>query len=214
MADLLASEQASRDEHPATHIILLLIGAFLWFAGFFAFQRLLDIHSNDIIGGGAGEIFALTLLVFAIASVPAAQFGDRVGRARAIAIGVAISLMMLLLTYVSPSAVIFGVFTICVGVGWALINTNAIPYLLDTAPGRRRGFIVGLYYAAFALSTLSTPVLIENETQIVEGPLSFMIVPVLFLLSGAVIFPLTKHVANKTPHEVQQPAEPEESTVT
>jgi MFS family permease len=172
--------------------------------GFVVFQQLLGEHAAAVTGSASPLLAQAPLLVFAIICVPAAYVGDALGRPRAIALGALATAALLLLTYLGRDPLAFALLAAAAGAGWALINSNAIPYVLDEAPFRHRGLAIGLYYSTFALSALAAPRLLAGAPAVLAGDRQFLLAPLLFLAAGVAILPLLRQAPASEPIAYEQ----------
>ena len=142
---------------------LILTSVFLWFMAYnavtTAFSRYcVEIWKTDL---GTSSSYLLVATIAAIAAfVPLGFLSNAVGRKKAVLLGI------ILMTACYASAIfikhqtpimylIFGL----VGVGWAAINVNSFPMVVEMCHGSDVGKYTGLYYTFSMAAQVTTPLL-------------------------------------------------------
>jgi maltose/moltooligosaccharide transporter len=144
-------------------LILILSSVFLWFMGYNAVTTWFSMY-GEVVWGLKGSSFAYTLLVAQAAAIvsyiPVGIVASKIGRKKTILIGV------LMLAAAFGSAVLFESFTASMfavfalaGVGWATINVNSYPMVVELASGSNVGKYTGYYYTFSMAAQILTPIL-------------------------------------------------------
>jgi Na+/melibiose symporter-like transporter len=154
----------------------MLTAIFLWFVSYNAIEAFFTLYGVHHLGLTPSEsAFQLTFLslFFLFLSLPSGFLGARFGRKRTIMTGLvllAISIFMLfilkpenltLLLATIPvvgKLRLIGVLLMLAGTGWALININSLPMVVDMTEDARIGTYTGLYYFASTLAAISGPI--------------------------------------------------------
>jgi len=141
----------------------ILASVFLWFMGYNAVTTAFSRYAQ-VYWGLTGGSFAYTLIVAQAAAIisylPVGMIASRVGRKKTILAGVA----LLCLAFVSAaffktfSSLMF-VFFALAGVGWASINVNSYPMVVEMSQGADVGKYTGIYYTFSMSAQILTPVL-------------------------------------------------------
>ena len=140
-----------------------LISIFLWFMGYNAITTSFSKYAN-VYWGLEGGAFAYTLMIAQAAAivsyVPSGMIASKFGRRKTILGGVA------LLTIAFGSCVFFKSFTgmifvffILAGMGWAAINVNSYPMIVEMSGTGSVGKYTGYYYSASQAAQIITPIL-------------------------------------------------------
>jgi MFS family permease len=141
----------------------ILASIFLWFTAYNAVTSAYSRYAEEVWNLKAGG-FADSLLVATIAAIisyiPIGIIASKIGRKKTIIIGI---LMMtasylcgtLILHYSSIMNVVFG-FT---GIGWAAINVNSYPMIVEMCKGSDIGKYTGIYYTFSMSAQIMTPIL-------------------------------------------------------
>jgi len=191
----------AREEEKSTLFICLAI--FSWFMGYNAIETFWTSYGKDVLFASqiaSGTITAdqavsksTTLLsivpvVFLLMSIPAGFIATRFGRKRTIITGLFMLAVFWLSIYFIHSMVFVYAALFFSGVGWALININSLPIVVDLASAAKIGSYTGLYYFFSMLAaTLSPPIvgrLMDGfglSVMFIFTP-AFMLLAVLFML--------------------------------
>ena len=87
------------------------------------------------------------------------------------------------------------------GAGWALVNINSLPMVVDTAPSDRvLGTYTGFYYLASQLAAIAGPAFNGYVVQWGGGDynLIFVVTPAFFLLAILLMLGVTRGEARTT----------------
>lgn len=144
-------------------LLLILCSVALWYMGYNAAITWFSTY-GEVMWGLKGGSFAYTLLVAqgaAIVSyIPVGALASRISRKKTILIGVlllacAFGAAAMFRTF---SAVMFALFALA-GVGWATINVNSYPMVVELASGANVGKFTGYYYTFSMAAQIITPML-------------------------------------------------------
>ena len=142
---------------------LILASIFLWFMGYNAVTTSFSKYAH-VYWGLEGGLFAYTLMVAQgaaiLAYIPVGIISSKIGRRKTILGGI------VLLTLAFASSVIFKSFStmiffffILAGVGWAAINVNSYPMVVEMSKGADVGKYTGYYYTVSMAAQIVTPIL-------------------------------------------------------
>lgn len=161
-------EKATEETSPLKKVALRalrleLASVFLWYMGYNAITTSFSKYAN-VYWGLEGGSFAYTLMIAQAAAivsyVPVGMIATKIGRRRTILGGVA------MLGIAFGSCVFFKTFSgliffffILAGVGWATINVNSYPMIVEMAGAGNVGKFTGYYYAASQCAQIITPIL-------------------------------------------------------
>jgi MFS family permease len=142
-------------------LILILSSVFLWFIGYNAVTTKLSDYAPKVLEMG----FSLPLLIAQgaalIAFVPIGIIATKIGRRKTILIGIVLlTLCFGSVYFLTPDTafimyVIFGL----TGIGWATINVNSYPMVVELAKGSNVGKYTGYYYTFSMAAQILTPIL-------------------------------------------------------
>ena len=143
-------------------LVLILIGIFFWFTGYNAVETFFTLYATNTLSMTAGTasmtlaIFSLTFLGFA---VPAGFIGAKIGRRRAILIGLTgLTLLFLPMIFFANVWMV----RVCLFFGgffWAFVNINSLPMVVRLSGESKIGTFVGYYYFFSFSSQIISPIL-------------------------------------------------------
>ena len=163
-------------------LIFLLLSVFLWFTAYnavtTAFSRFVgevwDLHDNA---------YATCLLVATIAAtlayVPIAWVSSKIGRRKTILSGIAIMAASFIITGLYPHfSTSINIFFALVGIGWAAINVNSYPMVVEMSKEGDIGKFTGTYYTFSMAAQVFTPIfsgfLLEHVSYKTLFPYAFI----------------------------------------
>ena len=144
-------------------LTLILVSVFLWFMAYNAVTTAFSRYCVEVwqVDLGASSSFLLTATVSAIAAfVPLGFLSNAVGRKKTVLLGIllmtACYLIAIFIREKTPLMyVIFGL----VGIGWAAINVNSFPMVVEMSSGADVGKYTGFYYTFSMAAQITTPLL-------------------------------------------------------
>jgi len=175
-------EEVFRDKDKSALRILLAI--FFWFLGYTAIEALFNLYAINhlhITESNGARLLGELSFIFVIFALPAGYIGSRFGRRRTIITGIIVMSLVLLAIFFLPPAtlvqplfklpllgivpsegasavlVVLGALMMVAGAGWALININSLPMVVDMTDATRLGTYTGLYYLFSTLSAIVGP---------------------------------------------------------
>ncbi|MBQ3848557.1 MAG: MFS transporter [Clostridia bacterium] len=146
-----------------TSMILILLSVFLWYAAYNAVTTAFSRYCVEIWGAdlGTSSSYLLVATVTAIAAfVPLGFLSSVLGRKKMVLLGITLMTVCyaiaIFLTKQTPIAyVLFAV----VGIGWASINVNSFPMVVEMCKGGDVGKYTGYYYTFSMAAQIVTPLL-------------------------------------------------------
>jgi Na+/melibiose symporter-like transporter len=162
----------------------ILLAIFFWFIGFSAIETFFTLYAKNHLGLEAGDgatLLSVLPLFFVLFAIPAGFIAGKIGRRTTISIGLSILIVVTVLLYITPAGALLtaiaplpvvgipltagggrmltlaGVLLIMGGIGWALININSLPMIVDLTSAARIGTYTGLYYLFSTLSAIVGP---------------------------------------------------------
>ena len=144
-------------------LILILCSVSLWFMGYNAVTSAFSKYAITVWNANesAAANCVLVATVFAIISYwPVGIISSRIGRKKMIQIGISMLAVGFLVGATLPemNAVMYIIFAL-VGAGWASINVNSFPMVVEMASGADTGKYTGYYYTFSMSAQVLTPIL-------------------------------------------------------
>ena len=140
----------------------ILASIALWFMGYNAVTTAFSKYAVFKLGmaeGDASTILMVAIIAATIAFIPIGIIASRVGRRKTILVGI------VLLTAVFGTAILYTEYTplmyvsfAVAGIGWAAINVNSLPMVLEMAKGADVGKFTGYYYTFSMAAQVLTPI--------------------------------------------------------
>lgn len=133
-------------------LILILSSIFLWFMGYNAMTSTLSIYAANNLGFQDATLIYLTMIpsIFsAIMFLPAAILASKIGRKRSILLGIIILIGGLIACFVMVTPAnkeLLYILLAFVTAGWATININSYPMIVEMSKGSNVGKYTGYYY--------------------------------------------------------------------
>jgi MFS family permease len=150
------------DKNEKKSFFLLLFGIFFWFTGYNAIETFFTLYATNTLNMTPGDasmtlaIFSLTFLAFA---VPAGFIGARIGRRKAILIGLT-GLVILFFPMIFMADVwLTRIVLFMGGFFWAMVNVNSLPMVVRLSGEEKIGTFIGYYYSFSFSSQIISPVL-------------------------------------------------------
>lgn len=172
--DLFASlREVWRDSDKSA--LRLFLAIFFWFVGYNAIEAFFTLYSVHHLklneADGAGILGHLSLL-FVLFALVAGLVGAKLGRRVTISIGLSLLVLMIgVMFFLSPETLaraltklpllgtlrVISLPMMVAGIGWALININSLPMVVDLVEDFRIGTFTGLYYLFSTLAAIAGP---------------------------------------------------------
>jgi MFS family permease len=143
--------------------LFVLVGILLWFMAFNALETALSSFAVFTLGmtpGNASFAAGSVTISFILFAIPAGVLGTRLGRRRAILLGLTGLVAVLLLGFfIIQEPITFVIVLVLAGFFWATVNVNSLPLVYDYGDERRIGAYTGLYYFASQSAAILGPTL-------------------------------------------------------
>jgi MFS family permease len=188
----------------------ILFAIFFWFIGYSAVETFFTLYAKNHLGineGDGATLLSVTPLFFVLFAIPSGLIAGRIGRRMTISIGLIMMTLMFILFFVTPAEALLtgitklplvgiplkeggprmltlaGVLLIIAGIGWALININSLPMIVDLTSAARIGTFTGLYYLFSTFSAIVGPNVNGWAIQLTGGNYNIvMLIAPLFMM--------------------------------
>ncbi|MBO5051778.1 MAG: MFS transporter [Clostridia bacterium] len=141
---------------------LILASVALWFIGYNAVTSKYSLYAVDVLHMNYATTLLIAQAAAIVAYLPVGFLASKIGRHKSILIGVAILTTAFAGAYFVTSAtppLLMTVFFALAGIGWATINVNSFPMVVELAKGGDVGKYTGYYYTASMAAQIVTPLL-------------------------------------------------------
>ncbi|HBJ18992.1 MAG TPA: MFS transporter [Clostridiales bacterium] len=175
---------------------LILASVALWYIGYNAVTSKFTVYTSYVLDGLPYQVALLTAQAAAIvAFIPVGLIASKVGRKRTILTGVALLAAAFLaasfITTDTPAFLMYILFALA-GIGWATINVNSFPMVVELASHGDVGKYTGYYYTASMAAQIVTPILSGFLVDLV-GWWIFFPYAAFFVACSFVTMLLTRH---------------------
>lgn len=140
----------------------LLISVFLWFTAYNAVTTAFSRYVTevwDMHNGAYADCLMVATIAAVLSYIPIGVISSRVGRKLTIMMGVALMclcyLAASLITFFNP---IMNFYFAVIGIGWAAINVNSYPMVVEMGRSNVIGKYTGLYYTFSMAAQVFTPI--------------------------------------------------------
>lgn len=193
----------------------ILFAIFFWFLGYSAVETFFTLYAQEHLGLDAGDgatLLSVFPLFFVLFAIPSGVIAARIGRRVAISFGLVVVSIMLALFYILPAERLLspvaplplvgiplveggprmltmaGVMLIFGGIGWAFVNINSLPMVVELTTAARIGTFTGLYYLFSTFSAIVGPNVNGLAIQLTGNNYSvIMLIAPFFMLTALVL---------------------------
>ncbi len=143
-------------------LLFLLASIVFWFMGYNAVTSKYSVYASNILNKDYNMTLILAQAAAIVSYLPVGIISSKVGRKKAILAGVVMLTaafgIAAFLTESSPTIVMNAMFCLA-GIGWATINVNSFPMVVEMSRGSDVGKYTGIYYTASMAAQTVTPML-------------------------------------------------------
>ena len=144
-----------------TSLVLILASVALWYIGYNAVTSKYSVYATEVLK----VPYTVTLLVAQgaaiISYIPVGMIASKIGRKKTILAGVTmLTVAFAAASFIkegTPAIVMYLLFCLA-GIGWATINVNSFPMVVELAKGGDVGKYTGFYYTASMAAQIVTPI--------------------------------------------------------
>lgn len=152
--------------------LLFILGSIvLWFMGYNAVTSKYSVYAEKVLGMDYNTTLLLAQAAAIVSYLPVGMIASRVGRKKTILAGI----LMLTAAFgtasflrVGSSQLLMNAMFCLAGIGWATINVNSFPMVVEMCKGSDVGKYTGFYYTASMAAQTLTPYL-SGKLMDMEG---------------------------------------------
>ena len=141
-------------------LLLILASVALWYMGYNAVTSKYSLYATNVLGMDYNFTLILAQAAAIVSYIPVGMLASKIGRKKTILAGVVILTTAFFAAIFAnantPAAVMYLVFALA-GIGWATINVNSFPMVVELATGSNVGKYTGYYYTASMAAQAITP---------------------------------------------------------
>lgn len=163
-------------------MIFLLASIFLWFTAYNAVSTAFSRYTKvvwKLEGGGFADCLMVATVAAILSYIPIGNISGKIGRKKTIMGGVVLmSVCYFAAIFAGSYHPLINVAFAVIGVGWAAINVNSYPMIVEMSKGCDIGKFTGTYYTFSMTAQIFTPVLsgflLENVSYRTLFPYAFI----------------------------------------
>ena len=157
-----ADEKRTLSSGEKRSLIFILASIALWYFGYNAVTSKYAVYAGNILNMDYNTTLLLAQAAAIVAYLPAGMVASKIGRKKTIMAGV----VMLTVAFgaasflrAGSSVMLMNVLFALAGIGWATINVNSFPMVVELCSGGDIGKYTGFYYTASMSAQIVTPML-------------------------------------------------------
>ena len=160
--DDASGEKRSLSGSEKRSLLLILASIALWYFGYNAVTSKYSVYAGNILNMDYNTTLLLAQAAAIVAYLPAGMVASKIGRKKTIIAGV----LMLTGAFAAAgtmragsSVLVMNILFALAGIGWATINVNSFPMVVEMCSGADIGKYTGFYYTASMSAQIVTPML-------------------------------------------------------
>ena len=186
----------------------ILLAIFFWFIAYTGIEAFFTLYAKNYLGltvADGSRLLGQLSLFFVLFALPAGYIGAALGRRKTILVGIAVMILCIVTIFLLPVGTlttvlttlpilgkvpVVGLILMVIGIGWALININSLPMVVDMTDSSRIGTYTGLYYMFSTLSAIAGPIMYGLIIQLSSGQynLLMLVSPISLILAAVLTF--------------------------
>ena len=156
------SEKRKLSRGELVSLFLILASVALWYIGYNSITSKYSVYATRELGFDYSITLIIAQAAAVVSYIPIGIVSSKIGRKKAILAGIIMLTAAFaignFITPITPEAVMYPIF-ILAGIGWASINVNSFPMVVELARGGDVGKYTGYYYTASMAAQVVAPIL-------------------------------------------------------
>ncbi len=147
-------------------LLLILASVVFWFMGYNAVTSKYSVYASTVLNVDYNTTLLIAQAAAIVSYLPVGMLSAKLGRKKMILGGVVIlGASFFFASFLSASSpemvkqVLMPLLFACAGIGWATINVNSYPMVVELSRGSNVGKYTGFYYTASMSAQVITPIL-------------------------------------------------------
>jgi len=199
-----AGEKRRLSKGELRSMLLILASVALWYIGYNAVTSKYSLYASSVLGMDYNTTMLLAQGAAIVAYLPAGMVASKIGRRKTILAGVvmlAAAFAIAAFMRAGSPVLLMNVLFALAGIGWATINVNSFPMVVEMCAGADIGKFTGYYYTASMAAQVITPIfsgfLMDQMGMVVLFPYAALFAGLAFVTMFFVRHGDTKVVAKK-----------------
>ena len=143
-------------------LLLILASVALWYIGYNSITSKYSVYCTNVLGVDYGITLIVAQAAAIVSYIPVGMIASKLGRRKTILAGIIMLTSAFFIgNFINPGAsnlVMYPIFALA-GIGWATINVNSFPMVVELARGGDVGKYTGYYYTASMAAQIVAPIL-------------------------------------------------------
>ncbi len=156
-------EKAPMPKEVKRSMIFLLASIFLWFTAYNAVTTAFSRYTKVVWkmeGGGFADCLMVATVAAIISYIPIGNISSKIGRKKTILSGIVLmSICYFAAIFANAYHPVINIAFAVIGIGWAAINVNSYPMIVEMSKGCDIGKFTGTYYTFSMTAQIFTPIL-------------------------------------------------------
>ena len=143
-------------------LVLIVLSVFLWYFGYNAVTSKYSVYASNILAMDYNTTLLIAQGAAIVAYLPAGIVASKIGRRKTILAGVVmLTAAFGLAAFMNSgsSVIVMNILFATAGIGWATINVNSFPMVVEMCSGSNVGKYTGYYYTGSMAAQALTPTL-------------------------------------------------------
>lgn len=181
-------------------LLLILASVALWYIGYNSITSKYSVYASNELGFDYNITLIIAQAAAVVTYIPIGIISSKLGRKKTILSGVVMLAIAFAIGHFInpgiPQAIMYPVF-ILAGIGWATINVNSFPMVVELAKGGDVGKYTGYYYTASMAAQIVAPILSGFLYDLVGMRNVFFVFGAIFVLASFFTMLFVKHGDSK-----------------
>ena len=194
------TEKRSLSRGEIVSLLLILASVALWYIGYNSITSKYSVYATTVLGFDFNFTLIIAQAAAIVSYIPVGIIASKIGRRKTILAGVLMLASAFLIghfiTPSTPELVMYPVF-ILAGIGWATINVNSFPMVVELAKGGDIGKYTGYYYTASMAAQIVAPILSGFLYDLIGMRTVFFLFGTIFVMFSFVTMFFVKHGDSK-----------------
>ena len=190
-AKLAETKGVKLDRPHLISLLLILASVALWYIGYNAVISKYSVYASGILEMDYNTTLIIAQAAAVVAYIPAGIVATKLGRRKTILGGIVLLFCAFLFAaFLSKesSPLLLNTLFILAGIGWATINVNSFPMVVELSKSADVGRYTGFYYTASMSAQIVTPVLSGILMDVIDMRVLFPYAAIFVALSFVTMF--------------------------
>ncbi len=195
-----ASDKRKLSRPELASLLLILASVALWYVGYNSITSKYSVYATNVLGFDFNFTLIIAQAAAIVSYIPVGIISSKIGRKKAILSGIIMLatafFIGIFINSKSPEFIMYPVFVLA-GMGWATINVNSFPMVVELAKGGDVGKYTGYYYTASMSAQIVAPILSGFLYDVFGMQYTFFIFGAMFVAFSFVTMFFVKHGDSK-----------------